>query len=318
MKRLDLLSDILSKLRLAGTLYFRTSFTSPWSVRVPDYENVARFHVVHRGRCLLRVMPDEDPVQLEQGDLIIIPRGAAHTLYCDPENEHSAVTVDQVVKESGFTGRGTLVYGNPGSNHETQLVCGHFAFDDSVRHPLMNALPDYIHVKDYGTASGSWMESTLKVIGAEAGRDNLGSDLIALKMSEIVFAQALRAYVDSAGADQPVLAAFSDQRIARALQAIHDNAGFPWTLEELAKIAGLSRTAFTTTFTRYLSTTPFSYITDWRMLIAKQLLTESKDPIIRIAEQTGYQSEAAFSRVFKRHFDTGPATYRRENQLSTG
>ena len=98
---MDLLSDILSQLKLTGTLYFRTSFTSPWSIRVPSFEKVSRFHFAHRGRCLVRVEADKDPVLLEQGDLIIITRGAAHTLFCDPSTENPALLLDQVVEESG-------------------------------------------------------------------------------------------------------------------------------------------------------------------------------------------------------------------------
>jgi AraC-like DNA-binding protein len=284
---------------------------------VPSFENVSRFHFAHRGRCLIRIRPEDDPVLLEQGDLVIITRGAAHTLYCDPKTENQAVLLDQVVQKSGFTGSGTLVYGEFGTNHETQLVCGHFAFDSNADHPLINALPSHIHIRNYGEAAGSWMESTLRVIGAEAGRDQMGSDLIALKMSEIVFAQTLRTYLSSEGADRPVMAGFADPGIAKALKAIHEKPAFPWSLDRLANIAGLSRTSFATKFSRFMSTTPLGYITHWRMQIARQMLTTSNAPIIEIAEGTGYQSEAAFGRVFKKHFDTAPATYRRQVQGQT-
>jgi len=309
---MDLLSDILSRLRLAGTLYFRTSFTSPWSVRVPPFRNVARFHYAHSGRCFVRVGDAPEPVLLDQGDLIIITRGATHTLFCDPITEGAALTVDQVVEKSGFTGRGTLVYGEPGTNFETQLVCGHFSFDENARHPLIEALPPHLLIKDYGETAGPWMENTLRVIGAEAGRERMGSDLIALKMSEIIFAQALRTYLIDEGADKPVLAGFSDPAIAAALGAIHEAPGRAWTLNDLARIAGMSRTAFAGRFGQLLGMTPMTYITDWRMQIARQMLADTGTPIIDIAEETGYQSEAAFGRVFKKHFGTPPATYRRE------
>lgn len=311
---MDLLSDILARMRLTGTLYFRTSFTSPWGVRVPAFENVSRFHFAHRGRCLVRVEGVETPALLEQGDLIIITRGARHTLYCDPKTESEALELDQVVQKSGFTGSGTLVYGEPGTNHETQLVCGHFAFDRHASHPLIEMLPPYIHIRNYGEVAGTWMESTLRVIGAEAGREQMGSDLIARKMSEIIFAQALRAYLVSDGGGQPVWSGFADPALARALQAIHKDPAFPWTLDGLSSIAGLSRTSFATRFSRYMSTTPLGYITQWRMQIARQLLSESGAAIIEIAENVGYQSEAAFGRVFKKYFNVGPATYRRQVQ----
>ena len=309
---MDLLSDILAKLKLKGTLYFRTSFTSPWSVQVPPYQRVARFHFAHKGRCLVRVSKEKDSVPLEQGDLIIITRGAEHTLFCDPSTEHEAVQLDRVVEESGFSGSGTLVYGELGTDHETQLVCGHFAFDDNATHPIIDALPSYILVKNYGEASGSWLENTLRVIGAEAERGQLGGDLIALKLSEIVFAQTLRSYLENEGKNNPMLAGFSDPKILRSLKAIHTNPSHNWTLEELAQIAGMSRTSFATTFGKTMSTTPLSYLTHWRMQLARQQLLDTSDPIISIAENAGYQSEAAFGRVFKKFFAISPGVYRRQ------
>ncbi|AXS39353.1 AraC family transcriptional regulator [Breoghania sp. L-A4] len=311
---MDPLSDILSHMQLAGTLYFRTSFTSPWSVRVPAYANVARFHFAHKGRCLVRIDPQQPPVHLDQGDLLIIMRGAAHTLYCDPSTENQAVLLDQVVEDSGFTGRGALVYGEPGTDHETQLICGHFTFAEAARHPLIDALEPSIHIRNYGEAAGAWMENTLKVIGHETGRDQLGGDLIAIKMSEIIFAQALRAHLRAAGAATPVLAGFADPSIARALAAIHGAPGEAWTLDKLARVAGMSRTAFANRFTSRVTMTPLGYLTHWRMQIARRQLTQSRAPIIEIAEQVGYRSEAAFGRVFKKHHAKAPATYRRMAQ----
>ena len=311
---MDLLSDILARLKLAGTLYFRTSFTSPWSIKVPAFENVARFHLAHRGRCFVRVASEPEAVSLEQGDLVIIPAGAEHTLYCDPKTENLAVQLDQVVEQSGFTGHGTLIYGEHGTNHETQLVCGHFAFDKHASHPLIEALPSQIHIKGYGAQAGSWMDDTLKVIGAEACRDALGSDIIGLKMSEIIFAQALRTYLATSGAGTPVLAGFADPSISRVLQAIHQEPALGWTLEELARLAGMSRTSFANRFAERMNMTPLQYITGWRMQIARQILSDTRTPMIDVAEQVGYGSEAAFGRVFKKQFDIAPATYRRRQQ----
>jgi len=308
---LDLLSDILSRLKLSGTLYFRTSFTSPWSIEVPAFEQVSRFHFAHRGRCLVRVGNQSQPVSLEQGDLIIITRGANHTLFCDPSTEHLAVQLDNVIQSSGFTGEGTLVYGDPGTHHETQLICGHFAFAKDAHHPLIDALPAYIHIQNYGETAGTWLEHTLRVIGQEAGQDNMGSELIALKLSEIIYAQAIRNYLNSDGRNHKGLAGFTNPAITRILQAIHQSPEHPWTLEELARIGGLSRTSLANRFSEYMSMTPLTYITQWRMQIARQHLLDSNQPIIDIAEAVGYQSEAAFGRVFKKHFDIAPATYRR-------
>lgn len=259
----------------------------------------------------MRVVKTADPVLLEQGDLVIIPRGATHTLFCDPATEGESVHLDKIVEESGFTGRGALVVGDLGSNQETQLVCGHFAFDDHASHPVLESLPDYIHIKNYGEVAGSWMESTLRLIGTEAGRDGIGGDFIAIRMSEIILAQALRTFFATEGADKPVFAAFQDSNIAPALTAIHDDPSKPLTLETLSEIACLSRTSFVARFSACMSMTPLKYVTFWRMQIARQLLVQTDNPILDIAESVGYQSEAAFGRVFKKHHHVAPATYRR-------
>lgn len=309
---MDLLSDILGVMQLTGTLYFRTSFTSPWGVEVPQFENVARFHFAHRGRCFVRIDGVEAPVLLEQGDLIIIPRGARHIL-SDPIDAEAG-SVDHVVQESGFTGQGALVYGGDTPGHETQLICGHFAFDPGARHILLDSLPSHIRLKDYGKSTPDWLSDTLKIIGGEAGTDALGSDLIALKLSEIIFTQAIRTFLAADGRHQPGLAGFSDARICRALETIHADPSKPWTVADLARIAGLSRTAFSNRFHELLAQPPLGYLTGWRMQLARRLLIDSTLPIIDVAERSGYQSEAAFGRVFKKHFDIPPASYRRHHE----
>lgn len=312
---MDLLSDILSKLKLRGTLYFRTSFTSPWGVQVPNYENVARFHLAHLGRCMVRIDGVNDAVLLEQGDLIIIMRGAAHTLYCSPETEEQSLPLDTVVEQSGFSGSGVLVWGEYGTNHETQLVCGHFAFEEHANHPMLDILPAYIKIRNYGETHAIWLEQSLRVIGAEAGRDNPGADIVALKMSEIIFAQSLRAFIETEGNNFAILAGMGDKHISKALRVIHDRPEHSWTVEELACVAGQSRTSFAMHFSKCMDMTPIQYITQWRMQLARQQLIETDDALINVAENNGYQSEAAFGRVFKRTFAMAPATYRKTFQM---
>lgn len=312
---MDLLSDVLSQLRFKGTLYFRTSFTSPWGVRIPSYEKVARFHLVHRGNCLIRIEGVDKLISLSQGDLIIVTQGAQHALFCDPAREDEALPLEDVVERSGFTGSGALVFGgDPGTNNETQLVCGHFAFDQEARHPLIDALPPYIHLTSYADRSGSWLENTIRMIGNEAGRDLPGGDIIALKLAEIIFAQALRTYLSTTSA--PGLTGFADPRLARALTALHAEPSRDWTLEDLAAAAGMSRTAFAEKFAESMSVTPMAYLTRWRMLLARARLKETPETVPAIAEDVGYRSEAAFSRAFKKIFGIPPARYRRQ-QLSS-
>ncbi|MEM6985540.1 MAG: AraC family transcriptional regulator [Pseudomonadota bacterium] len=306
---MDLLSDVLHTLHMTGTLYFRTAFTAPWGVEVPAYQNVARFHYVQRGRCFVRVADANRAVCLEQGDLIIITRGASHVL-SDPSYV-VAKTLDTVVEESGYQGQGALVYGEAQTGHSTQLVCGHFSFDLGARHVLLDALPPYVHISDFGKVSPLWLSDTLRLISSEAGHGHLGSDYIALKLTEVIFAQAIRHYVDTHGKDQPGLAGFADTHIRRALQAIHDKPDRAWSVEHLATVAGMSRTRFAQQFNTLVGSTPLAYLTAWRMQVARKLLAETDLPMIDVATQSGYQSEASFGRIFKRFFDIPPAVYRR-------
>lgn len=308
---MDLLSDILLRLNLRGSLYFRTSFTSPWGVEVPAYENVARFHFVHRGRCLVRVAGAAGLVALEQGDLLIVPKGASHRLFCDPVNEGHVLPLDRVIELSGFTGEGALVYGGDDDDRDTQLVCGHFAFDPLARHPLIDRLPPYIHLADYGQAAGKWMEASLRMIGTEAGGAQIGGDLIALKMSEIILAQALRVFLAGEGATQAGLAGLADPQLSRALAALHRDPGRAWTVADLAREAGLSRTGFALRFASDMNMTPMAYLTQWRMQLARHALRHGREPVADVAERVGYGSEAAFVRVFRKEAGLTPAAFRR-------
>ncbi|MCB2137121.1 MAG: AraC family transcriptional regulator [Rhodobacteraceae bacterium] len=307
---LDLLSDILTRLSLKGTLYFRTSFTEPWGVRVPAFRNVTRFHFAHRGDALVRVAGQAKPVHLSQGDLVIIPHGLAHVLSCRHTGPDEALPLDDVLVRSGFDGSGTLVWGGDESPSDTQLICGHFAMAEGSRHLLLDRLPPYIHLRGYGEEAGSWLEATLKVIGAEAGGARLGGDLIALKMSEAIFAQAIRAYIEQQASGDGGIAGFADPHIARSLAALHRAPSAEWTVASLAREAGLSRTGFAERFVAKLGITPMAYVASWRMQIAREALVSRGLSVAEAAEISGYASESAFSRVFKKEIGASPASFR--------
>ncbi len=307
---LDLLSDILTNLSMRGTLYFRTSLTSPWGIEVPKFENVARFHFAHRGNCLIEVAGTEKPVALAQGDLLIIPHGASHKLYCAPETRHSVLPLDTVIERSGFTGTGVLVFGGDDDDRDTQLICGHFSFEPHARHILMERLPPFIHLKNYGETAGKWMEASLRVIGDEAGGQRMGGDLIALKISEAILAQAIRSFIESDDAPEWGLGGFSDSNLRRALDAFHKAPSQNWTVETLARTAGLSRTSFAVSFQKKMAMTPMEYVKAWRIEIAKRLLMVPNNSLSDAAEGAGYASDSAFARVFKKETGMTPAGFR--------
>ena len=315
---LDVLSDILSRLSVRGTLYFRTFFTPPYGVIVPQFENVARFHYAHRGDCVVHVPTTGETVELHQGDLVIIPHGACHTL-CSPDvTPNDALPLDEILERSGYSGQGVLVYGDGSDATKAQLICGHFSFAAGSQHLLLDRLPSHIIVRNYGETNGDWLTVTLQAIGSETGQPRMGGDLIALKMSEAIFAQAVRAYLESDEASQAGLSGFADPYLARALSAFHNDPSRDWTVGDLAREAGQSRTGFAQHFARKMAITPMQYATSWRMQIARQALVERKISIIEAAELTGYTSEAAFSRVFKKEVGLPPAAYRASQIAETG
>ncbi len=312
---LDLLSDILTRMALKGTLYFRTSFTPPFGVKVPAFENVARFHFVQRGELKVHVPATGETKRLSQGDLILIPHGAEHMLLCNEVQPMDALPLDRVLQDAGYEGDGVLIYGGDEDDRDTQLVCGHFSFSgppgrQGTGHMLLDRLPPFIVIENYGEEAGAWMQSTLRMIGSEVTGARIGSDLIALKLSEVLFAQAIRAYLEHQSPSDTALAGFADSRISRALTAFHNAPAEEWSVEGLAREAGMSRTAFAQLFSDKMDVTPMQYLTTWRMQIACHGLTENNWNVADAAAEVGYASEAAFSRVFKKQIGLSPAAYR--------
>lgn len=307
---LDYLSDILNRLSLEGTLYFKTSFTEPWGVTVPSFQNVARFHYVHKGDCIVNVVNSDKRIHLRQGDLVLVPHGASHTLTCRLTNPHEAPPLDDVLQKSGYDGNGLLVYGGVEPAHDTQLICGHFSIAPGSKHVLFERLPSLIHISDYGPDVGDWLDTTLRLIGSETGRSKLGGDIIALKVSEAIFAQAIRRCIETSDDQAAELSGFADANISRALNAFHKSPAKPWTVDDLAREAALSRTSFAVRFSEKLGLTPMQYVTSWRVQLARDALLTRNASVAEAADQAGYSSEAAFSRVFKKEMGLSPAKYR--------
>ena len=231
-------------------------------------------------------------------------------LSCNHTGPDEALPLDDVIQRSGYQGHGTLIFGDCEGPSDTQLICGHFSIAPGSKHILFDRLPPVIHIADYGAESGAWLEATLRVIGAEAGGLRLGGDLIALKMSEAIFAQALRTYIERVKAADNTLSGFSDPHLGRALEAFHRAPAGDWSVASLARAAGQSRTRFAQTFTQKLGTTPMQYVTAWRIQLAREALATRGLSVAEAAGITGYASDSAFSRAFKKEVGLSPAAYR--------
>lgn len=309
---MDVLSDILRTIRVQGSLYYRTAFSKRWGITVPRHGNVARYHLVTRGFCWVQVEGVAQPVRLESGDLIVIPHGAEHCLADDLSVP--AVAADEVVRQTGFVGEGPLIWGSEPSDDPVSLICGHFSFGSEQGGLLVKSLPAFLHIKHTETLHYGWLADAMKFIALEATSWQPGSEAVVNRLSEIVFVQTVRAYAQSHRSGAGILSALSDPEVGRALQALHRNPAFNWTVDELAREAGMSRTLFSGRVKELLGLSPISYLTQWRMELAREALFDRRLSVAEVAEKVGYQSLPAFSRAFKKQFGLGPGEVRRRPQ----
>ena len=303
---MDALTDILNTLRLSSSLYFRTELSSPWGIEVPAKTGVARFHIVIRGQCWLRVHED-DGVHMSNGDMVVIPHGASHTL-ADAETT-SARPLADVLDEVGHRGEGPLIYGGGGAG--CCIVCGEFSFDDLGSHPLLENLPKKLCVTGDTSYNTQWLDSAMGFIGHEASRLEPGAHAIIDRLSEIILIQVIRATLDATEDQIPFLSVFSDSRISKVLTAIHKNPANDWSVERLGQLVNMSRSSFSNRFSELANMTPLQYVIFVRLQKASRLLIESSMPLIAVAERIGYQSEAAFSQAFKKQYGMRPGEFRR-------
>ncbi len=304
---MDVLSDILNIVTLKGSLYFRTHFAPPWGVNVPKFSNVARFHLVTRGQCWVRVAGEPDRLSLNAGDLIVIPHGAEHDLSDAP---HTPIeSLDHVVDASGFQGTGALVYGGEDDSVPACLVCGHFAFDPNVGRILLDNLPPYIVIQGFQSADIGWIDDAMKFITQEVHDEAPGADAIVNRLSEILFIQTIRHFAKDAKTG--LMASLRDPQLGRALSAIHAEPSRDWSVDSLAQAAGLSRTVFSERMKEKIGLSPMQYLTQWRMELASRMLMKKTANLGRVAPEVGYQSVGAFIKAFKKHYGVGPGRYQK-------
>jgi len=300
---MDVLSDILSKIKLASVVYFKSDFSDPWGMDVSKGP-FAQFHIVTKGQCILRTK--DKSITLFTGDIVVFPLGASHWL---ANNEQSKRYNGKEVVESILSGKSLF----EGDKLATTLVCGHFEFDATMDHPFIKELPSIIHITDTDLNQFSWLKNIADLIIQEAGKELSGSNVIVNKLGEVLFIHTLRAHIEKNTSNKGFIAAMQDDRISKVLKEIHSSPQNNWHLNSLSQIAGMSRTSFTNRFKVLIGDTPFNYLTRWRLLQAQEFLKESNYSIGEITERVGYQSEAAFNRVFKRKVGQTPLKFRQNS-----
>ncbi|RJY12516.1 AraC family transcriptional regulator [Parashewanella spongiae] len=305
---MDILDDVFNTLNLQGALYFRTDFSSPWGVTVPQYSNAARFHLVLQGHCYVKIS-EEKVIHLTVGDLILIPRGVSHIISDVPNGK--APPLERLLTDVGYTGDGVLTVGSGDINASTQLVCGHFSFREQADHPILRALPDYLVSSATFRAKHPLMDEILRMISRRVFDDHLGSAASVTRLSEIVFIELIRSGIQQNSALSSILEACRDPKISQSLKLIHSQHSQPWTVESLASKVAMSRSRFSDRFSKLIGTGPMAYLSDWRLQKALALLDSSRMSVQQIADQTGYQSPSAFTRAFSGKFGASPSDYRR-------
>ena len=312
---MDALSAVLEAVRIRGSVYFWANLSPPWGLKVPPFARVIRYHLILRGHCWVRVDGSRDALRLDAGDLVAIPHGRAHLLSDGPRTP--CVSLDRVIERAGFSGEGALVLGDQDAGHETRMVCGHFAHDADEEHPLFRALPETIVVRGVAGTQTGWLDEVLRYTAREVASNGPGTTAIVTRLSEILFVHTLRSYAAARPEQGVGWAGFVDSHIGPALAQLHDAPGAAWSVAALAKVAGLSRTAFALRFRRLMGTTPLAYVARWRLISARAALREPSPSIAEIASRVGYQSESAFNHAFTKAFGMGPGAFRRARDERT-
>lgn len=304
----DPLGEVLYYLRMSGVFYCRSELSAPWGLALPPMEGLS-FHVVTSGRCWLEV--GGEPRRLEPGDLVLLPHGEGHRLRASQRGR--TIPLGELAQDRVSERFGILRHG--GGGERTELVCGAVRFDHPAAQHIVRLLPQVIYV-DAGwssqTGMADWMRSTLQLLANEARELRPGGETIITRLADVLVVQAIRTWIErDPGGRKGWLAALHDPRIGRALTLVHREPARAWSVESLAREVGMSRSAFSARFTELVGEPAMQYITRWRMLVGLSLLSEGDDPLSEVASRLGYQSEAAFSRAFKRIVGSSPGAARR-------
>ncbi len=299
----DSLTDMLRGLRLDGVDYGRCELTAPWGIRFPAQE-AARFHFIC-GACWLRV-PGGEWIELKRGDAVLLPRGIEHALASapgeplSPLEAYSVREVCHCVYDVCGGGRGET----------TILFCGSLTFNVDAMHPLLRMMPDVMRI-DALTASEPAIPHLLDAMAREVGASRVGSGGVLARLADVLAALIIRSWVEhGCGDTSGWMAAVRHPAVGRVIAAIHLDPEKSWTVDSLAKVMGASRSGFAQQFHSVVGETPARYLTQVRMHQARQWLSRDRMRISVVARRLGYDSEAAFSRAFKRVIGVPPSHYR--------
>jgi len=319
----DALSDVLRGVKLTGAVFHLVEASRPWGVELPAAEryapiilpgaqHIVSYHIVLEGNGWA-VVPGLAPLPFEAGDILVLARGKPYALLSAPTQapEYTAEATlgffrDWMAGKLPFVTREGG--GQPGG---ARYVCGFLGCDLLPFNPVLAALPPLLRVKR--AAGDGLLDRLLDLTLAEADLPRAGGESIRLRLSELVFIEVLRQYLESLPAHETGwLAGLRDPAVGRALTALHDDPARAWSLNDLAAEAGLSRAALAARFAHLVGHPPMQYLTLWRLQIAARRLADSGAKVAAVGREVGYASEAAFSRAFKKTVGLSPAAWRKK------
>jgi AraC-like DNA-binding protein len=320
---MDALSDVLRVMRLKGGVFLHGEFGGSWCISVKvqpescspylgETAHVIPYHFVLEGR--MRVgMADGQEFELVAGDSIMFPRNDPHLLGSDLSlpPEPSRDYVRQPMEGALYSMR---IGDGPAP---TRIVCGFLGTEQVNGNPVIAALPAALHLDGRPGSAGEWIRTTFHHAAEQIAAGRMGSEVVMSRLSELLFVEAIQRYAESLeGGRTGWLAGLKDSYVSRALAVLHARVNEDWTVEALGREVGLSRSALAERFVEVLGMPPMQYLANWRIHVAAHELINSKKPIVQIAEEVGYDSEASFTRAFKRVMESPPATWRRQRSAA--
>jgi len=316
---MDALSEALNAVRMTGAIFFHAECAAPWGFAVPSVANVqhvlspgterlVNYNLVTEGTAVARFSDGSKEITLRPGDLTILPHGDAHTV----ANGSPRTFIDSAA------GLADVLRGNSrmmrfGANGEiTRFICGFFGCERSADRLFLAGLPQLIRINIRENPGSAWLEASIRHLVSESESDRPGRSILLSRMAESLFIEALRCYMEQLPGDRTGwLAGARDPVVGGVLALLHRDPSNGWTLDKLASAVGASRSVIAKRFDRFIGESPMAYLTRWRLELAARALRASAKPVVHVAAEVGYESEAAFNRAFKRTFGLPPAQYRR-------
>lgn len=301
---MDILAEILDRVRLGGTLLYHFELGDPWNLALPQ-RPYALFHYISPGSPPATLALEQGrELRMNPGDFVVVSRGEPHEIYSDRRTKpFSVLDLDR-----SSAHRGVVRHGGNAHPYST-MICGKFTVARPSRNSVLELLPPVLLLKP--TEDGEWLEAILRRMVSESARERPGQGIALSRLTEVLFVEVLRSWIKSLGPGEGGwLGAMADPHIGPALQLIHERPERPWTLDDLGQRVGLGRSAFSARFTKLVGQSMYRYLIVRRMEEAAFLLESSDDGIARIATRVGYETVAAFSKVFLRHHGLSPGRYR--------